>query len=73
MNNTTLIRAETWLNELGIKTKREQTFLKVSRDDIMNVISALDSEILSELKKALNTPRLCWGGKDDEWLFLESY
>ena len=73
MNNMLLIRAEKWLNELGIKTERDSNMLKVNRTDIMNVIAEADSEILGELKKAVGSPRLCWGGKDDNWLFLEGY
>jgi hypothetical protein len=72
MNNMLLMRAEQWLNELGIKTERwANTAIKVSRDSIENWPTDPDS-LLGELKKEFG-PRLCWGAKDDEWLFLESY
>jgi hypothetical protein len=68
MNNLLLVRAEKWLGELGIRTERADTCLKVNRDDAEVFMPLLD-----ELKKGLNSPRLCWGGKDDVWLYLESY
>jgi hypothetical protein len=77
MNAVLLERAEKWLGELGIKTQRVESMLRVNRTDM---VSAIDGtwesqydEILGELKKALNSPRLFWNGKDDEWLYLESY
>ena len=77
MNNMLLERAEKWLGELGIKTQQAGSMLAVNRTDMVNATlgtweSAYD-EILSELKKGLNSPRLFWAGKDDEWLWLESY
>lgn len=71
MNNLLLERAEKWLNELGIKTERAQTAIKVSRDSIVNWPTIPD-DLLGELKKEFG-PRLCWSYTDDEWLFLESY
>lgn len=77
MNNTLLERAEKWLNELGIRTERADTCLKVNRTDMVNAIEGTwesqYDEILSELKKAMASPRLFWGMKDDNWLWLESY
>jgi len=71
VNNTTLVKAEKWLHELGFITMQAGTALKVSRDSIENFPTDPDS-LLGELKKELG-PRLWWGAKDDNWLFLESY
>jgi len=71
MNNMLLSRAEKWLNELGFKTEGASTALKVSRDSIENFPTDAES-LLGELKKEFG-PRLCWGAKDDNWLYLESY
>lgn len=77
MNNMLLERAEKWLGELGIKTQQAGSMLFVNRTDMVNAIPGTAEsqydEILGELKKALNSPRLYWTGKDDEWLWLESY
>ena len=77
MNAILLERAEKWLGELGIKTHRADSMLFVNRTDMVNAIDGTAEsqygEILSELKKGLNSPRLFWAGKDDEWLWLESY
>jgi hypothetical protein len=70
MNNV-LLRAEKWLGELGIRTERADTAIKVSRDSIENWPTDPES-LLGELKKEFG-PRLCWGAKDDNWLYLESY
>ena len=66
-----LMRAEKWLNELGILTTRKGTAIMVSRDSIENWPTDPDS-LLGELKKEFG-PRLCWGAKDDDWFYLESY
>lgn len=71
MNNLLLERAEQWLNGLEIRTERTNSALKVSRDSIENWPTDPDS-LLGELKKELG-PRLYWGSKDDNWLYLESY
>lgn len=76
--NIELSNAEKWLTELGVKTCARPTCLCVSRDDMMNVTSAFNedsayTEILAELKSALNTKKLFWGGKDDDWIYLESF
>ena len=71
MNNMLLERAEKWLNELGILTMQTGTAIGVSRDSIENFPTDADS-LLGELKKEFG-PRLCWGAKDDIWLYLESY
>jgi hypothetical protein len=68
MNNMLLLRAEKWLGELGIRTERADTVLKVNRDDAEAFMPLID-----ELKIGLNSPRLFWSGKDDNWLYLESY
>jgi hypothetical protein len=70
MNNT-LLKAEKWLTDLGIKTMQTGTAIGVSRDSIENWPTDPDS-LLGELKKEFG-PRLCWGSKDDNWLYLESY
>jgi hypothetical protein len=71
MNAVLLERAEKWLNELGFETEGASTALKVSRDSIENWPTDADS-LLGELKKEFG-PRLFWSGKDDNWLYLESY
>ena len=70
MNNL-LLRAEKWLEELGIRTERADTVLKVNRDDA--AAFGEPSDLLFGLKAGLASPRLCWGAKDDKWLYLESY
>ena len=71
MNNMLLLRAEKWLHELGFVTMQADVAIKVSRDSIENWPTDAES-LLGELKKEFG-PRLCWGSKDDNWLFLESY
>ena len=71
MNNLILERAEKWLHELGFVTMQANTAIKVSRDSIANWPTDPDS-LLWELKKEFG-PRLCWGSKDDDWFYLESY
>jgi hypothetical protein len=71
MNNMLLSRAEKWLRELGFQTEVISTAIKVSRDSIENWPTDPDS-LLGELKREFG-PRLCWGSKDDNWLYLESY
>ena len=71
MNAVLLERAEKWLAELGIRTERADTVLKVHRDDAAEF--GEPSDLLFGLKAGLASPRLCWGAKDDEWLYLESY
>ena len=71
MNNMLLVRAEKWLGELGFLTEITDTAVKVSRDSIVNFPTDAES-LLGELKKEFG-PRLFWGAKDDNWLYLESY
>lgn len=76
-NNVLLLAAEKWLGELGIKTERANAALKVNRTDMVQSTpgtwESQYAEILGELKKHLNSCRIFWGGKDDEWLWLETY
>ncbi len=75
-----LDQAEQWLKELGVRTIRPGSgdTLGVSRDDMMALGDTSDEDknygaILSALKDATNTKRLMWGGKDDDWLYLDAY
>ena len=76
--NTSLNAAEKWLNEMGIKTIARPTCLMVNRNDMVNTIDGETPEIsyglmLKELRVALNTTKIFWGGKDDDYLYLESF
>lgn len=71
MNAVLLEKTECWLTELGFKTERADTVLKVNRDSIANWPT--DSlSLLDELKREFG-PRLFWSEKDDNWLYLEGY
>ena len=78
MNNNTLSQAQKWLEELDIRTLAVTgSCLLVNRDDIANLglgetPEASNQEIINELKKTVST-KLFWGGKDDDWLWLESF
>lgn len=76
MNNTLLVAAEKWLNELGIRTEMCDTVLKVSRDDMVQLMpgtwESQYDEVLVGLKSAVS-PRLTWGGKCDDWLYLDVF
>lgn len=75
--NIIFTQAEKWLNELGIRTMSQPTFLMVSRDDMVSLLDGVAEsqyeEILQQLRKALNSNKLFWGGKDDNWLWLQSF
>jgi plasmid maintenance system antidote protein VapI len=77
MNNQLLVQAEKWLQELGIQTQPQASALGVNRNDLIALVGgSLDTEyreILEELKSALNTKKLFWGNKDDNWVYLESF
>ncbi len=70
MNNITLINAEQWLNELGFKTERTQTSLKVANSDI----ASWDENdcLIAEMKKAVST-KLYWSHIDGDWRHLNSF
>jgi hypothetical protein len=70
MNNNLLISAETWLNELGVRTERTQTTLKVSTSDI--VMWDENNCLILEMKKAIS-PKLYWGEVVGEWRHLNSF
>jgi len=74
--NTTLNQAEKWLTELGIQTCPRANTLYVSRDGMVAAIGESEeksyAEILKALKEAVSS-KLFWGGKDDNWLWLESF
>lgn len=75
MNNMLLTKSQTWLTELGIRSELSGTCLKVNRDDVVNFCNddtKAATEILNGLKEAVST-KLFWGGKDDDYLFLESF
>jgi hypothetical protein len=76
--NIDLGKAEVWLTELGIGTCARPACLCVSRKDIVTATSAVNeeaafTEILSELRTSLNTKKLFWGGRDVDWIYLESF
>ena len=62
MNNNLLLLAQKWLTELGIRTFAEQTYLKISRDDVSDLFDG-DNEnektanFIGELKKGVS-PKL---------------
>ena len=35
MNNNLLLKAQSWLNELGIRTEITPTFLKINQTDVL--------------------------------------
>lgn len=75
MNNNLLLQAQKWLGELGIKSEAAQTFLKVSRDDVVNFYGnevTAYAEILKELKIAVSV-KLHWDGRDDDYMYLNSF
>lgn len=75
--NTLLEKSQKWLNELGVRTELTENILKVNKNDMVNLLfgewESQYEEILSELRKELNTVKLFWGGKDDTWLFLDCF
>ena len=79
MNDLTLIAADKWLTELGVRTVPKQTCLWVNRDDIINLGFVPTSEgsaydmFLNEIRSGVNSKRLYWGGKDDSWLYLSCF
>lgn len=72
MNNMSLERAEKFLGELGIKAERDGMALRVSRDSMANW-PVDPNDLLSELKAECRAAKFFWGGRDDEWLWLESF
>jgi len=79
MNDATLISANKWLIELGVRTEVKQTCIWVNRDDIINLGflptpegSAYDT-FLKEIRDGVNSKRLYWGGKDDSWMYLSCF
>jgi hypothetical protein len=79
MNDVTLIAADKWLTELGIRTVAQQTSLLVNRDDIISLGyiptaegSAYDM-FLNELRSGVNSKRLYWADKDNQWLHLKCF
>lgn len=79
--NTLLTAAEKWLNEMSVATESHASALWVNRDDMVreaNVWIFADEQgsydfFLKELKESLNTTKIFWGGKDDTYLYLESF
>jgi hypothetical protein len=77
--NELLNKAEKWFAELGIQTHACATSLKVSRDGMCQF--SRDSElpettydlVLMELQIALDSTRLRWGLKDDDWYWLHAF
>ena len=55
------------------------TYLAVHRTDMMNVAGSdgtdetlIHADVISALKKSVST-KLFWSGKDDDYLFLDSF
>jgi hypothetical protein len=75
--NDLLKQAQKWLSELNIRTEFSYSVLKVNRDDMVNISKGTwesqYDEVLEALRKELNTNKIFWGGKDDDWLFLDCY
>jgi hypothetical protein len=72
-------KLEAFLNGLGIRTRMvpECQLLKVSRDDMVRVGKGSweqehYDDILQNLQGLAPELRLIWGGKDDDYLYLES-
>ena len=77
MNNNTLTEAQKWLTEMGIKTiDRHSTYLMVNRTDLLNIGSGdetrIHADVLSALKTAVSN-KLFWGGREDDYLYLDSF
>jgi len=74
MNNLLLIKAEKWLSELGIKTIACPTCLMVSRDGIENLygIGVSYQAFLDEVKIGIESNRIHWTHKDDNWLYMDT-
>jgi len=79
MNDVTLIAAQKWLTEIGVRTEARHTTLWVNRDDIVNLGflpgpegSAYDL-FLNELRSGVNSKRLYWANKDNSWLHLQCF
>ena len=79
MNNTNLNAAEKWLTEMGIQTIARSTYIMVNRTDMMNVGGSdgtdetlIHADVISALKRAVST-KLFWNGKDDNYLYLDSF
>ena len=72
MNNNLLLKAEKFLGELDILTNRNGSVLQVSRDSMANWPVDPDT-LIGEMMAECCTTKLFWGGKDDNWLYLESF
>jgi hypothetical protein len=70
--NTVLNACEKWLSEMNVKTIARPTCLMVSRDDVVNNLGDTD-EVLKALREATSSSKLFWAGKDDDYLYLESF
>jgi len=58
----------------GGKTEAKSTALWVNRDDMVAVLGNENyDEILKALREAIGTTKIFWGGKNDDFLFLESF
>ena len=75
MNNTLLNKAEKWLNEFGITTIAHPNCLLVNRDDVDNVLSERDGDygwFLNEVKIGIESNRIHWTHRDDNWLYMDT-
>jgi hypothetical protein len=76
--NDLLKKAEKWLNELNIRTNAAPAHLMVHRDDMLilgidQVPEVAYDFILKEIRLAIGTNKFYWGGKDDIWMYLETF
>ena len=78
MNNTLLLKAAKWLNELGIKTEAAQTYLKINRVDVKEFFGAGEAdkdpgfELNKELKIAISNKVFLTVG-DSTYYHLNSF
>jgi len=78
--NIILEKAKVWLNEMGVNTKPDSgPLLGVSRDDMVNLAASgtfeedAYNEVLKGLREALDSKKLFWAMKDDDYLYLDSF
>lgn len=80
--NALLLKAQTWFTELEIKTEERnnypsngQTCLAVNRDDVDKLcgIDVVYDIFLNELRTALGTNKFCLVGKDNDWLYIDTF
>jgi hypothetical protein len=73
--NASLVKAQTWLTELGIRTNPQTITLAINRDDIDALYGtvAIYDDFLNEIRSALGTNKYIWESKDREWIYLNTF